>query len=58
MAITKEKFLKYEAVRKSGKYNMLSFESLIDVLKETGLYYEEYLTIIGNYDKYSKKYIK
>ena len=58
MAITKEKFLKYEAVRKSGKYNMLSFESLIKVLKETGLYYEEYLTIIGNYDKYSNKYIK
>ena len=58
MAITKEKFLKYEAVRKSGKYNMLSFESLIEVLKEIGLYYEEYLTIIGNYDKYSNKYIK
>ena len=58
MAITKEKFLKYEEIRKSGKYNMLSFESLIDVLKETGLYYEEYLTIIGNYDKYSNKYLK
>ena len=58
MAITKEKFLKYEAVRKSGKHNMLSFESLIEVLKETGLYYEEYLTIICNYDKYSNKYLK
>ena len=57
MAITKEKFLKYEAVCKSGKYNMLSFESLIEVLKETGLYYEEDLTIRGNYDKYSKKYL-
>lgn len=54
MVITKEKFLKYEEVRKSGKYNMFS----ADAIKATGLYYEEYLTIIGNYDKYSKKYLK
>lgn len=51
--ITKEEFLKYDSVRKSGKYNMLG----IRAIEAVGLPKEKYFNIITNYDKYAELYI-
>ena len=53
--ITKEKFLRYEAVRTLGVYNMImdakAAMELADLTKE------EYFEIIKHYSDYSKKYL-
>ena len=53
--MTKEKFLRYENLRKSGKYNMIM--DMSHVLIEAELNYHDYLDIISNYSTYYKKYI-
>lgn len=54
--MTKEKFLRYEKLRQSGKYNMIM--DMSNVLIETELNYHDYIDIISNYNKYYNKYIK
>lgn len=54
--ITKEKFLAYESVRKSGKYNMIM--DAYQVMFETFLSEEDYFDIINNYNKYYNEYVK
>jgi hypothetical protein len=53
--ITKEKFLRYETVRKSGQYNMIMEANY--AMNEANLTKEEYFDIIKNYGDYSKKYL-
>lgn len=55
--ITKEKFLSYEKVRKSGKTNMFIVSS-VQSLSEIYLTREEILEIMKNYDKLSEEYLK
>ena len=52
--VTKEDFLSYEEVRKSGKYNMIM--QMSEVLVEAGINYHTYIEIISNYNKYYNKY--
>ena len=52
--VTKEDFLSYEEVRKSGKYNMIT--QMSEVLVEAGINYHTYIEIISNYNKYYNKY--
>lgn len=54
--MTKEKFLRYEKLRQSGKYNMIM--DMSHVLIETELNYHDYIDIIKNYNKYYEKYKK
>lgn len=54
--MAKEKFLRYEKVRQSGKYNMIM--DMSHVLIEAELNYHDYIDIISNYNKYYKNYIK
>lgn len=42
-------WLKYEKVRRSGKYNM--FTEAVEAMKEAGLMQNEYLTVMNNYEK-------
>ena len=51
----KEKFLAYEAVRKSGKYNMIMDSS--KAMIEAGLNFHDYAYIIHNYSKLAEKYL-
>lgn len=48
----KNAYIKYERVRRSGKYNMLSAEAI----KATGLSENEYYKVINNYTVLNKKY--
>lgn len=52
--MTKEKFLRYEKLRQSGKYNMIM--NMSHVLIEAELNYHDYIDIIKNYNKYYEKY--
>ena len=52
--VTKEDFLSYEEVRKSGKYNMIM--QMSEVLVEAGINYHTYIEIISNYNKNYNKY--
>lgn len=54
MKITKKDFTKYVEVQVYGKWNMLSQ----DAIAATGLTYEQYLYIIGNYKELTDKYPK
>ena len=51
--ITKEDFLDYETVRKSGFYNMLDPQAVV----LSGLGKKKYLTIMDNYSKLKNKYM-
>lgn len=53
--ITKEEFLKYEKVRRSGKYNMIMDADA--AWKAAGLVCCQYFDIIKNYSTYYNKYI-
>tara|TARA_R110002020_G_scaffold73916_1_gene189549 strand:- start:535 stop:714 length:180 start_codon:yes stop_codon:yes gene_type:complete len=52
--ITKEMFLEYEKIRKSGKYNMFNPEAR----KLTTMSIKEWQTIMKDYDKLSKSWLK
>jgi len=54
--VTKEKFLRYEKVRESGKYNMIM--DMSHVLVEANLNYHDYIDIITNYNIYYNKFVK
>ena len=54
--ITKEKFLAYEHVRRSGLYNMIMDATVAMV--DAGLTRDEYFNIIENYNKYYNEYVK
>ncbi len=50
--ITKRKFLRYERVRKSGRFNMTMEASVASAT--AGLTLEDYLEIAENYTEYAK----
>ena len=50
----KEKFLRYEEVRLSGKYNMIM--EWVDACIEADLNKEDYLYIIEHYSELKEKY--
>ena len=54
ITITKEKFMRYEKVRQSGKYNMIT--DFILAKQEANLTEKEYFEIIKNYSNYKEKY--
>ena len=54
--ITKEKFLSYYRVQKSGMYNMIMEAKY--AMADAGLTKDEYFEIISNYNKYYKEYVE
>ena len=52
----RQDFLKYEEVRKSGKYNMIM--DMNKVLAEYGISFNNYIYILSNYSELSNKYLK
>ena len=52
--ITKEKFLKYLRVQRSGVINMLDIDN---GTRLSGLSEDDYTDIIWNYSKYSKEFL-
>ena len=52
--ITKDKFLEYEEVRKSGRFNMFDSKAR----KVTTLTIKEWTTIMMDYSKLSKAWLK
>ena len=55
MKITKEMFLRYEKVRLSGKYNMMTEWQL--TRKKAHLTKDEYFEILTQYSHYKKLYM-
>lgn len=55
MNISKEKFLEYVRIKKSGKTNMFAVSSVV-ALSGGKLSREDCLDIMENYDKYEKSY--
>ena len=53
--LLKQEFLKYEEVRKLGKYNMIM--DMNKVIAEYGIGFKDYIYIINNYSKLAKKYL-
>lgn len=53
--ITKEKFLAYLSVQKSGITNMWAVDT---VVRLSGLSKDECLDIMENYSKYKKQYVE
>ena len=53
--LLKQEFLKYEEVRKSGKYNMII--DMNKVIAEYGIGFKNYIYIINNYSKLVEKYL-
>ena len=53
--VTKETFLKYEKVRQSGKYNMIT--NMVRIMFENNINFDDYQDIIHNYLTYYDKYI-
>ena len=51
--ITKEDFLDYETVRKSGFHNMFD----VQAIELSGLSRSKYVTIMDNYSELKNKYI-
>ena len=51
----RQDFLKYEEVRKSGKYNMVM--DMNKVLTKYGISFNNYIYILGNYSELSNKYL-
>ena len=54
--VNKRKFLRYEVVRKSGKYNM--FLEAKDAMKEAKLTFNEYVSIQRDYGKFMEAWLK
>ena len=54
--VNKRKFLRYEVIRKSGKYNM--FLEVKDAMKEARLTFNEYQAIQRDYMKFKEAWIK
>ena len=54
--VNRRKFLRYEVVRKSGKYNM--FLEIKDAMKEARLTFNEYQAIQRDYMKFKEAWIK
>lgn len=52
----KEMFERYEKVRKSGKYNMIT--NAIQAMKAAGLKPDEYLTVLQHYVEFAKEFKK
>lgn len=50
----KDCFIKYEKVRRSGKYNMITESS--KAAKKAGLSLQDYMNVIRNYNTLYKKY--
>ncbi len=55
MNITKELFLKYERIKLSGEYNMVTQSD--DVMKMMNIDLKTYIEIIVNYSELFKKYL-
>ena len=53
--LLKQEFLKYEEVRKLGKYNMIM--DMNKVIAEYGIGFKDYIYIINNYSKLAEKYL-
>ena len=51
----RQDFLKYEEVRKSGKYNMVM--DMNKVLAKYGISFKNYIYILRNYSELSNKYL-
>ena len=51
----RQDFLKYEEVRKSGKYNMVM--DMNKVLAKYGISFNNYIYILINYSELSNKYL-
>jgi len=54
--ITKEKFLDYESIRKSGRTNMYDLTTVL-ILSRTDLTRTDLADIMENYSKYKAKYL-
>lgn len=54
--MTKEKFLSYEEVRKSGRTNMFDVNTVLALSSEE-LTKDDCINIMKNYSKYSKKWL-
>ena len=52
----RQDFIKYEEVRKSGKYNMVM--DMNKVLAKYGISFNNYIYILSNYSELSNKYLK
>ena len=51
----RQDFLKYEDIRKSGKYNMVM--DMNKVLAKYGINFKNYIYILSNYSELSNKYL-
>ena len=51
----RQNFLKYEEVRKAGKYNMVM--DMNKVLAKYGISFKNYIYILSNYSELSNKYL-
>ena len=51
----RQDFIKYEEVRKSGKYNMVM--DMNKVLAKYGMSFKNYIYILSNYSELSNKYL-
>ena len=49
-----EMFERYERVRKSGKYNMIT--EAVPAMQEAGLTQDEYLTVMNHYSDFKAEY--
>ena len=54
--VDRKKFLRYEVIRKSGKYNM--FLEVKDAMQEAKLTFDEYLAIQRDYGKFRDAWMK
>lgn len=52
----KEMFERYEKVRKTGKYNMIT--NAIQAMEEAELKQDEYLTVLQHYVEFAKEFKK
>ena len=54
--VNRRKFLRYEVIRKSGKYDM--FLEVKDAMKEARLTFDEYVAIQRDYGKFMEAWLK
>jgi len=54
--VTKEMMEKYEQLRSSGQYNMLSREAQEWMRDNASCFYDDYIDIITNYSELMKKF--
>ncbi len=55
MLATKDTFLKYESIRRTGDYNMII--DATKIMLALNINPDEYIDILQNYDKYANKYL-